>query len=912
MSKDIQNVYKKEGKSIYYSDVSSTIDVSQTISDFLKDVQNISVQTTTTASELTFDIITCGIMNVLEKFTIDNNFIIVQNDDFIEESTIPSTPDFILLSTTNNYGMYLRVPYIYIRGEDIGEVLDHDYVPIGGEAAETWLTIIDSKFKVTGPFTQIKSDKTAFRDKIITVGYIDRVELVNGLYVLSGNDDNDINSNTSRGVDFEYTDFDTDPTIVKLGFMGYSFERNRFIFYKDATYQFSGDLTNENKISKNNPNILNEFDLDHIYTNKIHASEDTTIDYIEIISNDYLKLYSNGTFLFPSTPISNSVYINALKNCDIYVENGRILINTGNTIPNTINDGEIYLNAEEGIINKSKNASVILNSQDESEIELIGNTSIISKLINLGTTYEFSILPTQFKFGTITTDWISIENTQLYSNNSSYTLGKSSNYIGTIYTNDIYVNNIKSNINVNNNQLQNVDIVSGSINNTTIGTTTRSTGKFTTLDVNGITTITNTTDSTSITTGALIISGGVGIAKNVNIGNKLNVDGITTLNNTLDVDGETTLNDTLDVDGATTLNDTLDVDGKTTLNDTLDVDGATTLNDTLDVDGATTLNDTLDVDEATTLDQVTIDTTDGEFSVIGTNKISLNTEYNNISAISLITDGGTKETINIINTQGNTKEAILITSKEGGIIIDTKTDIEINSSNGDINIGNDNINKDIYIATAGMRNVQIGTTSTTIDINSLITTITSEKNLSESIYIHSNGGTAETIKIHAEQGINETSINVVSDNGGITLNAESGVKKIQLIGLTTYYANILTTMGDLTLTNLDTGSIVLIDGNHNVTLPTIENGLNFRIITLFSGSSINIIGDNNITFIGTTLFTSSYNVIHENSSTGSTNIELTSDTDTGTTFECYCNGIIWFIRGIAINKISSISVFIVT
>lgn len=58
------------------------------------------------------------------------------------------------------------------------------------------------------------------------------------------------------------------------------------------------------------------------------------------------------------------------------------------------------------------------------------------------------------------------------------------------------------------------------------------------LDVNGITSLNNTTESTTITNGALVVAGGVGIGKRINIGgdglfqSNLNVDGITTLNNT--------------------------------------------------------------------------------------------------------------------------------------------------------------------------------------------------------------------------------------------------------------------------------------------------------------------------------------------------------------------------------------------
>lgn len=51
----------------------------------------------------------------------------------------------------------------------------------------------------------------------------------------------------------------------------------------------------------------------------------------------------------------------------------------------------------------------------------------------------------------------------------------------------------------------------GSINNMSIGASTRSTGAFTTLAANGITTITSTQASTSVDTGALQVDGGVGI-----------------------------------------------------------------------------------------------------------------------------------------------------------------------------------------------------------------------------------------------------------------------------------------------------------------------------------------------------------------------------------------------------------------
>lgn len=61
-----------------------------------------------------------------------------------------------------------------------------------------------------------------------------------------------------------------------------------------------------------------------------------------------------------------------------------------------------------------------------------------------------------------------------------------------------------------------------------------------TVSVNGITSIDNTTNSTSATTGALVVSGGLGVKLATNIGSTLTVAGATTLNSTLSVGNTTT------------------------------------------------------------------------------------------------------------------------------------------------------------------------------------------------------------------------------------------------------------------------------------------------------------------------------------------------------------------------------------
>lgn len=90
------------------------------------------------------------------------------------------------------------------------------------------------------------------------------------------------------------------------------------------------------------------------------------------------------------------------------------------------------------------------------------------------------------------------------------------------------------------------DINAGGIQNTPIGDTTRSSGAFTTLTSNSATTVTASTASTTTGTGALVVSGGVGVGGNIVAGGIQN----TPIGNTTRNSGAFT---TLTSNGATTL-----------------------------------------------------------------------------------------------------------------------------------------------------------------------------------------------------------------------------------------------------------------------------------------------------------------------------------------------------------------------
>jgi len=79
------------------------------------------------------------------------------------------------------------------------------------------------------------------------------------------------------------------------------------------------------------------------------------------------------------------------------------------------------------------------------------------------------------------------------------------------------------------------------------------------LNITGIVTFTNTTESSLPTNGALVIEGGIGIGKAVNIGGNVSVSGVSTFASNLDI------NAAVDILNGLTVNSTFNSVGITTL-----------------------------------------------------------------------------------------------------------------------------------------------------------------------------------------------------------------------------------------------------------------------------------------------------------------------------------------------------------
>ena len=117
------------------------------------------------------------------------------------------------------------------------------------------------------------------------------------------------------------------------------------------------------------------------------------------------------------------------------------------------------------------------------------------------------------------------------------------------------------------------------------------------VQVSGIATITNTTQSSNKDNGALVVEGGVGIEKNLFVGGGAEITGITTLTNTVDI------NDSVEIAGITTVQNTTDSDSKDT--GALVVDGGVGIEKNLNVGaglsvvGFSTFADTVQIQSLT-------------------------------------------------------------------------------------------------------------------------------------------------------------------------------------------------------------------------------------------------------------------------------------------------------------------------
>lgn len=312
MSKDLYNGGGFLGKSLYNIQPSGKIPdsaLSGFLNNFIGTVENTS--SGTAGDEIfgiiTADIVNTNIINSAEEISIGTGGllrIIPLDQQRINDAFVYGT-----MITTNLYStqgenatgytsIKLGVPYVYNKPD---MVLN----PINKEAPDNFLEVANSKFRVTGPFTNIKSTKVSFKTPNITLGYYDREE--SGL---EGSTTLDLKT-YDKGIVMERVETnERDVDKIKKSFMGYSQDLGRFVMYSDAvytgtdTYKYpkmdgsAGILTGvleEYNIDRN-PTTVGQIagnsvlEVDTIYTNNIISADRTNTRKLNLSSYDRMQI----------------------------------------------------------------------------------------------------------------------------------------------------------------------------------------------------------------------------------------------------------------------------------------------------------------------------------------------------------------------------------------------------------------------------------------------------------------------------------------------------------------------------------------------------------------------------------------------------------------------------------------------
>ena len=249
------------------------------------------------------------------------------------------------------------------------------------------------------------------------------------------------------------------------------------------------------------------------------------------------------------------------------------------------------------------------------------------------------------------------------------------------------------------------------------------------------------------------------------------------LNATNEVEINTTLVD-VNASGAITLN--AEANSNITITGELDIDSSSALT----VDSATSISIGTHQDKPIDIDASTLQIdASGGFSIDSgavSSNITVTTGGGDAKDLTVSVDGGGDSSL-ILSSSGTAADALKIVTTAGGIDITnggaSGEDIDISGVLSAVNITSSESTSDsIKIeSTAGGIDILASGAAAGEDIDITATgssvNISSTENSANAIKLHANGGTSETIKIHADQGTAGNSVELLSDAGGIAMGA---------------------------------------------------------------------------------------------------------------------------------------------
>ena len=452
----------------------------------------------------------------------------------------------------------------------------------------------------------------------------------------------------------------------------------------------SYSLTNPSKSSVINcflPNLLNHENNDvldicgnMLIMGDIHIDNDGKIisnnSDFSLINENVNKVYFAGnanTIVIGNTTIGNTIIRNNLNVNLNTIISGNVSIYGQETIFNTTDSsntstGALIINGGVGIsktVNIGGNLFISKNSLFTGSVGVISDTSLNGNLYVNSSTQSINT----------TTGAVIISGGVGIGGNVN--IARNTTILGNIFMPTLTTTAFLNTVNITGNNFNALYVNGSSILNSN-------------LSVYGQEIIFNTTDSSNISTGALIINGGVGISKTVNIGGNLFISKNSLFTGSVGVISDTSLNGNLYVNSSTPSNNTTTgaviISGGVGIGGNVNIARNTTINGLLNVISDTSLNRNLYVNSSTPSNNPTT----GALIVSGGVGIngSLNIGQNiNVSGIINMIGSSSIANLNNIIVTGQTESS---SSNNGALIVNGGVGIS-----KDVNIGGSlNIFKD--------------------------------------------------------------------------------------------------------------------------------------------------------------------------------------------------------------------------
>ena len=215
---------------------------------------------------------------------------------------------------------------------------------------------------------------------------------------------------------------------------------------------------------------------------------------------------------------------------------------------------------------------------------------------------------------------------------------------------------------------------------------------------------------------------------------------------------------------------------------------------TVEIDGHSGVNIVGNAAEVDITTSGAVDINSGAFSVDGAALSIDGTDDSNITVTGIGKDltiavAGGGDNVLRLQSAGTGANAMDLHATAGGIDIRASgaaasEDIDITATGSSVNITSTENVADSIVISSSLGGIDITASNASagedIDITATGSSInlTSTENAASAIYLRANGGTSETIKIHSDQGTGASSVYLLSDVGGVTIDGDTdhGVK----------------------------------------------------------------------------------------------------------------------------------------